>query len=182
MKHVDPRRIGAASAVRRRAVIEARIEKLIAKLDRMDGDPDLEPEILNGPGYFNDIEGDRADDEPSLGSVGSCYLPGPQTRWASGGRTDLEQENEHGTDLDAGEGDEAEQEGDEGIDYEPEGDPADGYTEEVRIRFCQRDVRNAAAEARCAVWRLQDRRRWHSTKRAGDFVAINGLPVIGQTS
>lgn len=58
-----------------RPTIEAEIERLIALLDAMDGDPDLEPSLgfnvlmLTYAGAVDlvDLEGDTADDEPSLG-------------------------------------------------------------------------------------------------------------------
>ncbi|PWE52795.1 hypothetical protein DEM27_28755 [Metarhizobium album] len=62
----------------RRAELEARIEEMIALLDTLDGDPDLEdgaddePNLGSHPKYRNgrleyDLEGDTADEEPSLG-------------------------------------------------------------------------------------------------------------------
>lgn len=60
---------------RARAEIEATIEHLIAMLDEIDGDPDLEP------------------------AYGLALRPGEQD--------EAEDENEHGTEIDRGEGDEA---------------------------------------------------------------------------
>lgn len=57
-----------------RPVIEAEIERLIALLDIIDGDPDLEPSLgfsilmLTYAGAV-DLEGDTADDEPSMGAT-----------------------------------------------------------------------------------------------------------------
>ncbi len=59
--------------VRARQLIGAEVERLIAYLDALDGDPDLEEtgdlEPSLGPGGDgSDREGDTSDDEPSLGS------------------------------------------------------------------------------------------------------------------
>lgn len=57
-----------------RPVIEAEIERLIALLDEIDGDPDLEPSLgfnvlmLTYAGAV-DLEGDTADDEPTMGAT-----------------------------------------------------------------------------------------------------------------
>lgn len=62
----------------RRAKVEEYIEELIALLDVLDGDPDLEdnndaePSIGNQGRYINgkleyDLEDDASDDEPNLG-------------------------------------------------------------------------------------------------------------------
>ncbi|SRR6266404_1494220 len=85
------------------------IDRLLAFLDASDLDPDLEPWLgWNAAGarsYGNDQgiddleeepehKEDGADDEhggdnePSLGSVGDMHMD--QTRWAAGGRSDLE--------------------------------------------------------------------------------------------
>ena len=64
-----------------RREIEAEIERLIAVLDRWDGDPDL---------------------EPSMGALELASLAGPddQTLWSEGGNVDdREIENEHGGDI-----------------------------------------------------------------------------------
>lgn len=55
-----------------RRQIEADIERLIALLDAMDGDPDLEPSLgqwspFSGCRFEVDLEGDDSDYEPSLG-------------------------------------------------------------------------------------------------------------------
>lgn len=59
-----------------RARLEAEVERLIALLDAMDGDPDLEPWLAdNGAGVWDDREGGDVldegepdeDSEPSLG-------------------------------------------------------------------------------------------------------------------
>jgi len=57
-----------------RPVIEAEIERLIALLDEIDGDPDLEPSLgfnvlmLTYAGAI-DLEGDTSDDEPTCGAI-----------------------------------------------------------------------------------------------------------------
>ena len=55
--------------------VEAAVERLIAALDAMDGDPDL---------------------EPSLGAVGSSFLAerADQRLWANGDRLDLEEQHD----------------------------------------------------------------------------------------
>lgn len=71
-----------------RPVIEAEIERLIALLDAIDGDPDLEPSLgfnvlmLTYAGAV-DLEGDTADDEPTMGAI-EASLPAPLTLF--GGR------------------------------------------------------------------------------------------------
>lgn len=72
-------------AMSEREKIEAAIEQLIALLDVIDGDPDLEPSLGIGGNYVSDDrEGDDADDEdcgdlePSLGAV-ETHPPGPFT-------------------------------------------------------------------------------------------------------
>jgi hypothetical protein len=44
-----------------RARIEATVEHLVALLDRIDGDPDLEPSLGYSPYDENDLEGDDCD-------------------------------------------------------------------------------------------------------------------------
>ena len=64
-----------------RPVIEAEIERLIALLDEIDGDPDLEPSLgfnvlmLTYAGAL-DLEGDASDDEPTCGAI-EARLPSP---------------------------------------------------------------------------------------------------------
>lgn len=64
-----------------RPTIEAEIERLIALLDAMDGDPVLEPSLgfsilaLTYAGAV-DQEGDTADDEPTRGAI-EAKLPAP---------------------------------------------------------------------------------------------------------
>lgn len=66
-----------------RPVIEAEIERLIALLDEIDGDPDLEPSLgfnvlmLTYAGAL-DLEGDTADDEPTMGAT-EARLGAPMT-------------------------------------------------------------------------------------------------------
>ena len=55
-----------------------------------------------------DLEIDDADDEPSLGSVNMSEHD--QTRWAASSTSDIEEENEHGTEIDRGELDETDYE------------------------------------------------------------------------
>ena len=81
-----------AVVIRRlRAIVEERVERLIAFLDATDGDCDLEPSL----GYYNphqgyvvDAEEDAADREPSLGS---CQ-PGDQTDCELDDERELEDE------------------------------------------------------------------------------------------
>ena len=47
--------------------IERTIDYLIALLDALDGDTDLEPDNAGTIGWWNDAEGDDADSESSLG-------------------------------------------------------------------------------------------------------------------
>lgn len=51
-----------------RSRIEAAVDRLIAALDTLDDDPDLEPSVGQAPGGEVDAEADDSDDEPSLGS------------------------------------------------------------------------------------------------------------------
>ena len=86
-----------------RAAIGDEIERLIAHLDAIDGDPDLEeagdlePSLgFDRVGY--DLELDTSDDEPSLGSLagtapfhlGTMSNWTSQTHWAAGGLADAE--------------------------------------------------------------------------------------------
>ena len=59
-----------------RACLEAQIELLISLLDHTDGDVDLEPDVDLEDGH--DQEDDRADLEPSLGSLDRAT---DQRRW-----------------------------------------------------------------------------------------------------
>src|ERR1700712_2032593 len=49
-----------------RQAAEAQIERLIALLDVIDGDPDLEPSLTGYSPGMDDREGDESDTEPSL--------------------------------------------------------------------------------------------------------------------
>jgi hypothetical protein len=85
-----------------RCLAEAAVERLIAFLDEIDGDPDLEPslgfhlpgEVLDGEPYFADCDEardereDDADREPSLGWTAAIDQAG--IGWTGGG-DDLEQ-------------------------------------------------------------------------------------------
>ena len=87
-----------------RQAIGDEIERMIAMLDDLDGDDDLEPDLAGTPnqGAACDAEGDDSDlelsgdeNEPSLGSLGSCgglYLRQAQT-WAAGDDKDREEED-----------------------------------------------------------------------------------------
>ena len=56
-----------------RQKLESEIERLIAMLDTLDGDADLEPSLGFSPVYCSahatDLEFDGSDDEPSLGWI-----------------------------------------------------------------------------------------------------------------
>jgi len=98
--------------------LEAKIEELIAMLDLLDGDPDLEPYLTNtrGPtgGSADDREGDDSDSEPSLGWPNASGLP--QLSSAMRHDEDLE---EDGSDYE------------DGGDTEPNGDELDtSFTED----------------------------------------------------
>jgi hypothetical protein len=69
-----------AIATLRRAHLEEWIETAIALLDQIDGDPDIEGQDTAFGSVDPDLEGDTADDEPTLGS---CDRQ-PQTRWSAG--------------------------------------------------------------------------------------------------
>ena len=122
-RRVDPREAArSAERERTRAKIEAAIEKLIAQLDEMDGDAELEDS--------HDAEEDRSDAEPALGWTnhvdqdaaltdcigrpgkawgGSCeHEPSlgsfehmNQGQWSRGGTDDVELVNEDGGDFDS---------------------------------------------------------------------------------
>lgn len=79
---------------RTREEVEEQIEILIALLDVIDGDPDLEPSLgLNG--YLSndppDLEGDDCDLEPILGSAEGSFC---QVNWGAGPLYDLEDQCE----------------------------------------------------------------------------------------
>lgn len=81
-----------------RQQIEDEIDRLIAILDAMDPDPDLEPSLGWSP-YVDDprtvdIEGDDCDLEPSLGApeVSMAGAGISQINWGAGPRDDLEEE------------------------------------------------------------------------------------------
>lgn len=81
-----------------RTEIEFALEEMITLLDALDGDPDLED--TDGGDDQADLEPDEdgeEDDgaEPSLGATDAT----DQTRWAWSGQHDLEEENEHGGDI-----------------------------------------------------------------------------------
>jgi hypothetical protein len=108
-----------------RRVLEMVAEAAIDALDQIDGDPDLEPSFgLLPPGVLDETELDadeEEDDEPEDGDFGeddgcdepslgapesrmSCWGQGPsldgnQSHWAAGGGLDLEDEDEHGGDI-----------------------------------------------------------------------------------
>jgi len=62
--------------VRRRATLEAYIEQLIALLDEMDGDEDMEPDLAGTHPRDADREADDSDLEPSLGWTQAGALGG----------------------------------------------------------------------------------------------------------
>ncbi len=84
----------------RRSALEAWIDRAIALLDEMDGDPDLEDNgddepsigslgLVGANGQEYDLELDSSDDEPSLGwtldgFMGSTF--DPDREWDDGGR------------------------------------------------------------------------------------------------
>lgn len=87
---------------RLREEVEDTIEKLIAFLDRLDGDPDLEPTFgYLMPGAIDEAEPD-VDFEPSLGCATSGYASETfsQEHWDDGGspppfgREDMEDDGE----------------------------------------------------------------------------------------
>lgn len=115
----------------RRAYIEAALERLadlrdrlVAKLDAMDADADLEPSLsaLDGwdqrhrsDGPTDDREDDAGDLEPSLGSLDRI----DQRAWACGGCSDLEYEHDGREPCCEDEGAQCD---DEGIDADREPD------------------------------------------------------------
>lgn len=90
----------------------AEVERLIAFLDMVDGyslpevevDDDVEPSLgfqeafpgrgCNSGDSCDDREVEDGEDEPSLGSLSSCYGGGDQTSWGRGGTNDLEDEHD----------------------------------------------------------------------------------------
>lgn len=75
------------------------IEALLAVLDAIDSDPDLEPDLGSGDdreGDYAHPHGGTADWEPNLGAPNT----GSQQNWASGSSQwdECEEENEHGRD------------------------------------------------------------------------------------
>ena len=89
---------------------EHEIEKLIAFVDRIAPDPDLEPSLGYNPFGGDDREGDDADAEPSLGSIDvhpSGYTTQNELRgltnqenWAAGNRDDAEGDEHDGSEPD----------------------------------------------------------------------------------
>ena len=84
-----------------RAALGDEIERMIALLDAIDGDADLEEggDLEPSLGAYRvgcDLELDASDDEPSLGSLGGTahglWFPRSPV-WAGGGRTDAELDN-----------------------------------------------------------------------------------------
>ena len=78
MKHVPPPHGEplTLSTTELRLFVKAEIERLLAVLDALDPDPDLEPSLGYSPTGSDDREGDGCDDEisgdenePSLGSA-----------------------------------------------------------------------------------------------------------------
>jgi hypothetical protein len=96
-----------------RRVLEMVAEAAIDALDQIDADPDPEPSFGHlSPGILDEAEPDDEpeDDgcgEPSLGAPESRVsywglgtgLDGNQSHWAAGGGLDLEEEDEHGGDI-----------------------------------------------------------------------------------
>ncbi|MFO1126393.1 MAG: hypothetical protein U1E25_14690 [Methylocystis sp.] len=70
--------------------IAAAVDALVALLDEIDGDPDLEEDDP-----LEDVEPleDGGDDEPSLGAPGAAFLPS-QSHWSQGAGDDLEDEHD----------------------------------------------------------------------------------------
>jgi hypothetical protein len=108
--------------IKPRAVLEQAIEALIAVLDTIEPDPDLEepgdledgedPDMepsLGGAGYWtdaglqHDLEQDKSDDEPSLGRLetfdqgGASYVTG----WVTDGEQDVLDEPHDDNELEA---------------------------------------------------------------------------------
>lgn len=77
------------SAIPRRRV-EAAIDSLIAYLDATESDPDLEEAGDLEPS--TDRELDTADDEPSLGSLGSTAMAVDGQHWSDGSGDDFEED------------------------------------------------------------------------------------------
>lgn len=151
-----------------RAAIATSIERLIDMLDAMDGDTDLEPSLAESfneqGGSGDDREGDEADFEPSLGAaerhpnalswIDQAHTHS-QEQWASGERTDLEDDGddlEPDTDTEAN-GDELDVNGDEQdysgfTDESPSADFGFDGTGEAEAKDMIRGMPQAAARAR----------------------------------
>jgi hypothetical protein len=87
---VSPLFLESRPGMRKR--IAAAVDALVALLDQIDGDADLEED--NPPEDDAPAE-DVGDEEPSLGSVASRDASTPQYLWAQGADDDREREDEH---------------------------------------------------------------------------------------
>lgn len=106
-----------------RESVAAAIEELIAALDLLDGDPDLEDDDPGGGDVLNEPHDALDEDgaEPSLGATHSVS----QLWWSRSGQQDLEDTNEDGGDInDACQLDESDLEPSLGAPENPGGDQA----------------------------------------------------------
>lgn len=99
--------VRVAFRVEDRRAIEGAVERLIAILDALDGDPDLEPSFGSDDEREGDLdaeegdgdpdEEDAGDAEPTMGAI-EARNGQSQERWAMSayGLDEIEEENEHG--------------------------------------------------------------------------------------
>ena len=110
-----PRAVELVARRQLRRKVEAAVDRLLAILDDLDGDPEAEPWLgtteanvitpqwprgtaddreqdAGDSAEIEDEHGDTADLEPSLGAPEN---PHDQRRWAAGGRSDIEQGDDH---------------------------------------------------------------------------------------
>ncbi|MBI2719565.1 MAG: hypothetical protein HY245_03990 [Rhizobiales bacterium] len=178
-----------------RPMIEAEIERLIARLDDMDPDPDLEdggdgepmlgaPEAHRGSwsglfpeAYQDDREADDGDDEPSLAAPeASRETRWAQTHWAAGRSDELEEVCED-------EGAQCEDEG--AFEYEAELDEDHGpYIKwqphsraqwEAEVRHQERTTKACQA----GIANLQAVQRRHSKAPVRSLRVLGGATVKG---
>ncbi len=141
--HRDPAVV--ARKERRRAALERVVEKALERLDRLDGDPDLEPSLgaSEHPSHWTardfawtdyanrhdppqppaDDREEDADLEPSLGSLG-LHANSDQRSWSNGGTDDLEGCEHDGREPDV----DAEPDSDAEPDFDGEGTPNPAWT------------------------------------------------------